>query len=1241
MKASAEKSSSTVSRTTASQPFFAKAGGGDFFAPVNRAAVPAVQAKMTVGKTGDKFEREADKMADKVMRMPSPASSAKEEKIQRKADERLQKAAKSEEKIQKKEKQEEKIQKAPAGDKMMDKVMRIPSPASSAKEEKIQRKTDERLQKAAKPEEKIQKKEKQEEKIQKAPAGDEKLRRKGEGTPAVTPNVQAAIRSKTSGGGQPLSADVRRDMEGRFNADFSQVRVHSDASAGKLSNQLSARAFTHRNHIFFSRNQYQPGTSEGKQLLAHELTHTIQQGHAVQRSPQVNTTITPPPIQRLGISDALDYFAEHANFIPGFRMFTIILGVNPINMRAVPRSAANILRALVEFLPGGALITQALDNYGIFDRIGSWVEQQIQSLGMTGSVIRQSVDKFLDSLGWSDIFDLGGVWERAKSIVSEPIDRIINFGRGLVSGIIQFIKDAILRPLAQLASQTRGWDLLCAVLGRNPITGDAVPRTAETLIGGFMKLIGQEEVWQNIQRSNAVARAWAWFQGALAGVMAFVQQIPSLFLNALRALEIADIVLVPRALARVTGVFANFVGQFFSWAGQQVMSLLQIIFEVVAPGAMVYIRRAAGAFRTIIQNPVGFVRNLVRAGVMGFRQFAGNFLTHLRASLIGWITGAMSGAGVYIPQAFTLQEIIKFILSVLGLTWQNIRQKLVRAIGETAVAALETGFDIVVTLVREGPAAAWQKILEAVGNLRDMVMNQVMSFVQNNIVQAAVTRLVSSLNPAGAFIQAIIATYNTIMFFVERLRQISQVAMSVIDSIAAIASGSLGAAANRVEQTMAGMLTLVISFLARLVGLGNVSQAVTNIINRVRQPIDRGLDRVVEWIVAQGRRFIGTVRGAAQRVLQWWRVRKSFRAGGENHNLYIEGEGHSKRLMMASENPGLYAEKIRSLQVPDSKQANKNNALRILDLLNSAMQVASGEGAVATSASEQIDSLMGQLVLETVQFMGTVNEAGPSTPPLFGGNGPGGFGTSVIVERLTSGHAKGSPPSADGNKVWDMLKKRMDGGSTYYVRGHLLNDNLGGTGAEWCNLTPLTQASNNRSAISMLRTFETTVKNTVNKDNKDKAAVNISVTVSYGRPNRNQSADDIRAEIASSEESESIALIIENERFVPTSITGRAHRLEANGNRTPLVSSTTENSIDTNKDHYYTTVQPRRILSLNDASLSDLQNLNGVSKNDAEKILQLIKNQRFTDRVDARIRIGNQLWHRMVSTPGVSIRCRR
>ena len=695
--------------------------------------------------------------------------------------------------------------------------------------------------------------------------------------PAVAPLTRPVQQSPKppASGGEPLPEAVRQDMEARFDADFSAVRIHRDARAAQASSALNAAAFTVDNQIHFGAGQFNPTSSEGRELLAHELTHTIQQGAApqaqrpIQRSPAPPIVErSPPAVQRLGLGDALNYFAEHANFIPGFRMFTLVLGVNPINMRAVDRSPGNLLRAVVELIPGGALITRALDGYGIIDRVAGWVQQQMNSLGLVASSIRQAVDRFLDSLSWTDIFDLGGVWERAKRIVTEPIARITSFIGNLVSGILQFIRDAVLRPLAGLAQGTRGWDLLCAVLGRNPITGDAVPRTAETLIGGFMRLIGQEEVWQNLQQSRAVPRAMAWFQGALAGLMGFVTALPGLFLSTLRSLGINDLLTPLQTFGRIVRVFGDFAGRFVAWAGAQVMSLLEIIFDVVAPAVMPYIRRAAGAFRTIVANPIGFVRNLVRAAVQGFRQFATNILAHLRAALIGWLTGAMGAANIYIPQAFTLQEIIKFVLSVLGLTWQNIRGKLVRVVGERAVATMETGFDIVVTLVRDGPAAAWERIRESLSNLREMVMEQIITFVRDRIVVAAVTRLVSMLNPAGAFIQAIIAIYNTVMFFVERLRQIAQVTAAFIDSIAAIAGGVIAAAANRVEQTMAGLLTLVISFLARLVGLGRVSDAITNIINRIRAPIDRALDRVVAWIAGIGRRFLArdpsptsTVRG--------------------------------------------------------------------------------------------------------------------------------------------------------------------------------------------------------------------------------------------------------------------------------------------------------------------------------------------------------------------------------------------
>jgi len=675
--------------------------------------------------------------------------------------------------------------------------------------------------------------------------------------PTVEPKVAGDIQSNLSGGA-PLPGPVRAFMEPRFKADFGAVRVHTDEKAAALSQQVNARAFTVGQHVFFGKGAYQPDTTEGQELIAHELTHTIQQGAAVQRSeaPAV-TQQSPPQVQRWGLSDALDYIADKANIIPGFRMLTVILGLNPINMSPVARSGANVLRALIEFMPGGGLITQALESSGAFDKAGAWIEQQVKTLGMAGATIKRALTTFLDSLGWSDILSPGDVWERAKKIFTDPIDRLKDFAVNAVSAIVQLIKDAILMPLAKLAESTRGWDLLIAVLGKNPITGAPVPRTAETLIPGFLKLIGQEEVWENMKKSNAIPRVWAWFQGALKTVMGFVSQIPTLFVNALKSLELSDIILPIKAFGKVAAVFGNFILDFITWAGQALWTLLELIFEVVSPKALAYIKKTGSALKSILKNPLPFVGNLVKAAKLGFQNFADHFGAHLKAGLIDWLTGSLPG--VYIPKAFELGEIVKFVFSVLGLSWANIRQKLVKVVGEPAVKAMETGFDIVVTLVTQGPAAAWEKIKESLSNLKDMVIGGITDFVIETVVTKAIPKLIAMFIPGAGFISAIVSIYDTIMVFVNKIAKIIEVVTAFLDSIVAIASGAITAAATKVENILAGLLSLAINFFAGFIGLGKVADKIMGVLNKVRGVIDKGIDALINWIVTMAKKLFAKV----------------------------------------------------------------------------------------------------------------------------------------------------------------------------------------------------------------------------------------------------------------------------------------------------------------------------------------------------------------------------------------------
>lgn len=94
---------------------------------------------------------------------------------------------------------------------------------------------------------------------------------------AASPQLESEIGQSRSGG-QPLALRIRGSMEQAFGADFSGVRVHADAQADRMNRSISAIAFTTGQNMFFLQGAYQPGSKRGQELIAHELTHVLQQG---------------------------------------------------------------------------------------------------------------------------------------------------------------------------------------------------------------------------------------------------------------------------------------------------------------------------------------------------------------------------------------------------------------------------------------------------------------------------------------------------------------------------------------------------------------------------------------------------------------------------------------------------------------------------------------------------------------------------------------------------------------------------------------------------------------------------------------------------------------------------------------------------------------------------------------------------------------------------------------------------
>lgn len=110
---------------------------------------------------------------------------------------------------------------------------------------------------------------------------------------ATTTGIHVSI-SKIRGRGQPLDTETRAFMEPRLGHNFADVRIHTDRQATEIAREINARAFTVGSDIVFGTGRYMPTTNEGRRLLAHELTHVIQQAGKA----KLLTNITAEPIQR-------------------------------------------------------------------------------------------------------------------------------------------------------------------------------------------------------------------------------------------------------------------------------------------------------------------------------------------------------------------------------------------------------------------------------------------------------------------------------------------------------------------------------------------------------------------------------------------------------------------------------------------------------------------------------------------------------------------------------------------------------------------------------------------------------------------------------------------------------------------------------------------------------------------------------------------------------------------------------
>jgi hypothetical protein len=271
--------------------------------------------------------------------------------------------------------------------------------------------------------------------------------------------------------------------------------------------------------------------------------------------------------------------------------------------------------------------------------------------------------------------------------------------------------------------------------------------------------------------------------------------------------------------------------------------------------------KAASVIVDIISDPIGFLGNLISGVMRGLKNFISNIDAHLKKGLMEWLFGALGGAGLQLPDSFDLKGIVSIVLQVLKLTYASFRARAVALVGEPLVAALERTAEVFKIIATEGIAGLWRFIKEKVDDLKSMVLDAIFDFIKERVIIAGVEWIIGLLNPVSAFFKACKAIYDIVVFFINRGSQIIDLVNAIIDSIAAIAKGSIGTAVTMVENALAKAIPVAIGFLASLLKLGDISATIRKTIEKAQAPVNKAIDWVLAQAVGAVKKLIGKVGG--------------------------------------------------------------------------------------------------------------------------------------------------------------------------------------------------------------------------------------------------------------------------------------------------------------------------------------------------------------------------------------------
>ena len=286
---------------------------------------------------------------------------------------------------------------------------------------------------------------------------------------------------------------------------------------------------------------------------------------------------------------------------------------------------------------------------------------------------------------------------------------------------------------------------------------------------------------------------------------------------------------------------------FVAKAKDAVMGAIDTILKLKAL-FMGLLSKAASAFTKILEDPIKFISNFMSAVKQGFMSFAGNILTHLKKGLLGWLFGALANAGIELPDSFDFKGILKLVGSILGLTWTNIKARIVKIapwVGKV-IDVIESKIEVFTILATQGIGGLWNWIKKQLNNLSELIITPIKEFVIEKIVTAGISWVLGMLNPAGALVKVVQALIGVVQWIMERGAALMDFVGTVIDAVSDIANGGVGGVPAKIEAALGKAVPLVIAFLANLLGLGGISEKIKSILKAVQAPINKALDFVIK-----------------------------------------------------------------------------------------------------------------------------------------------------------------------------------------------------------------------------------------------------------------------------------------------------------------------------------------------------------------------------------------------------------